>query len=232
MNGGEVVAGNLAAVRARIAEACQRAGRAANEVELLAVSKTHPPAAMRAAFAVGQRAFGENRVQELVAKAAELRGLPDVRWHLIGSLQTNKVRELLAVPGLWLVHSLDRARLADELQKELTRVGRSLDVLLQIHATDEASKHGCPPADAGALLAHVRTRCPALHVRGLMAMGPAAGDPAPVFRAVVALRDELVAASGVALPVLSLGMSGDLDAAIAAGSTLVRIGTAVFGERG
>lgn len=229
------VAGNLSAVRDRIAAACVRHGRgqrSGDGVELLAVSKTHPAAAVRAAAAAGQRSFGENRVQELARKAEELGDVPDLRWHLIGSLQTNKVRELLAVKGLVLVHSLDRARLADELQRELARTGAQLDVLLQIHATGEASKHGIAPDDAPALLAHVVARCPALRVQGLMAMGPAVGDPLPVFRRIASLRDDLRSRSRLPLPVLSLGMSGDLDAAIAAGSTLVRVGSAIFGARG
>ncbi len=225
------VAANLAAVRERLAVACHDAGRGAGEVSLLAVSKTFPATAVRAAFAAGQRAFGENRVQELAAKAAELRDLAGLRWHLIGSLQTNKVRDLLAVPGLELLHSLDRERLADELQRELVRRGSALDVLLQVHATSEASKHGCPPAEAPALLRHVVAACPALRVRGVMAMGPATADPVPVFRTVAALCQQLRASSGLPLPVLSLGMSGDLEAAIACGSTLVRVGSAVFGAR-
>jgi pyridoxal phosphate enzyme (YggS family) len=214
-----------------LANACARAGRSAASVALLAVSKTHPAAMVRAARAAGQFAFGENRVQELESKAAELADLPDLQWHLIGSLQTNKVRDLLRVPGLALVHSLDRERLADELQRELARTGRSLDVLLQVHATDEKTKHGCPVADAEALLEHVQRKCPALTVRGLMAMGPLDGDPAPVFARVAALRESLRAASGLPLPELSLGMSGDFEAAVAAGSTLVRIGSLLFGAR-
>jgi len=225
------VAANLARVRDRIAIACRSAGRA-DAVELLAVSKTHPAAAVRAAHAAGQRSFGENRVQELVQKAADLVDLAGLRWHLIGSLQTNKVRDLVRVPGLALLHSLDREGLADELQRELARAGRSLDALLQIQATGEAQKHGCLPDAAAALLAHVVAKCPSLRVLGLMAMAPLAGDPEPVFRRIVALRAELRARSGLPLPVLSLGMSGDLEAAVAAGSTLVRIGTAVFGARG
>jgi PLP dependent protein len=209
------IAANLATVRAQIAAACVAAGRAADSVQLLAVSKTHPADAVRAAHAAGQRAFGENRVQELLAKADSLTAL----------------RDLLRVPGLALVHSLDRERLADELQRELARVGRSLDVLLQVHATGEASKHGCLPEAVPALLEHVRTSCPRLAVQGLMAMGPLEGDPAPVFAAVVALRERLRAASGLPLPLLSLGMSGDFAPAIAAGSTMVRIGSAVFGAR-
>lgn len=222
---------NLATVRAQIAAACASAGRPAESVQLLAVSKTHPADVVRVAHAAGQRAFGENRVQELLAKADSLTALRDLQWHLIGSLQTNKVRDLLRVPGLALVHSLDRERLADELQRELVRVGRSLDVLLQVHATGEASKHGCLPEAVPALLEHVRTHCPRLVVQGLMAMGPLDGDPAPVFVAVATLRDRLRASSGLPLPVLSLGMSGDFAQAIAAGSTLVRVGSAVFGAR-
>jgi hypothetical protein len=225
------VADRLALVRRRIAAATTAVGRPADAVELLAVSKTHPAAAVRAAHAAGQRSFGENRVQELVAKAAELADLPDLRWHLIGSLQTNKVRDVLRVPGLALLHALDRPKLADELQRELARRTQRLDVLIEVNASGDASKHGCTPAEAPALLRHVQHACPALAVRGLMAMGPLSGDPAPVFAAVAALRERLAAESGLPMPVLSLGMSGDLEAAVAAGSTLVRIGTAVFGER-
>lgn len=226
------IADQLTAVRAQIVAAARRSGRPDTDVALLAVSKTHPATAVRAAYAAGQRAFGENRVQELAAKARELVDLHDVRWHLIGSLQTNKVRDLLAVPNLELVHSLDRASLADELQRQLERTGRRLGVLLQANVTAEPSKHGVAPADASALLEHVRRNAPRLDVQGVMAMGPIDGDPAPAFAAAVALRERLQASSGLPLPVLSLGMSFDLDQAIAAGSTLVRIGTAVFGARG
>jgi pyridoxal phosphate enzyme (YggS family) len=227
-----LIAQQLSAVRERIAQACAAAGRDPAGVALLAVSKTQPAALVRAAHAAGQRDFGENRVQELVAKAAELRGHADLRWHLIGSLQTNKAKDLLRVQGLTLVHSLDRERLADELQRQLQAAETELRVLLQIHATDEPQKHGCPPADAAALLAHVQRSCPRLRVEGLMAMGPAAGDPEPAFAAVAALRESLRKSSGLPLPVLSLGMTGDLEAAIAHGSTLVRVGTGVFGARG
>lgn len=229
--GDPLVVDNLARVRARIAAACQLARRDERAVELLAVSKTAPTSAVRAAYEAGQRAFGENRVQELAAKAHALAELADLRWHMIGTLQTNKVRELVAVSGLVLLHSLDRPRLADELQRELARAGRRLPALLQVHATGEASKHGVLPAAAPALLAHTLANCPAVEVVGLMAMGPLEADPAPVFRLVARLREELQQQSGRALPVLSLGMSGDLEAAIAAGATLVRVGSAVFGPR-
>jgi len=229
---GAAVAAGLAAVRQQIDAAARQAGRDPAEIELLAVSKTHSADAVRAAFAAGQRDFGENRVQELSAKAGALTSVAGLRWHMIGSLQTNKVRELLAVPGLALLHSLDRPRLADELQRELSRTLRTLDVLLQVHATDEPDKHGCPMDEAAALLEHVRSRCPALAVRGVMAMGPLHGDAMSVFLRVAELTAALRREHALPLPVLSLGMSGDLAAAIAAGSTLVRIGTAVFGARG
>lgn len=225
------IADNLAAVRRRIDAACRTAGRPQGSVELLAVSKTHPADAVFEAHAFGQRAFGENRVQELAAKAAACASLAGVQWHMIGSLQTNKVRDLVRVPGFALLHSLDRVSLADELQRELSKQSRAIDALLEIHATGEATKHGCAPEEAAALLAHVQHKCPLVRVRGLMAMGPLGGDPKPVFAAVAALRDRLRASSGLPLPQLSLGMSGDLEAAVAAGSTLLRIGTAVFGER-
>ncbi|HEX6813765.1 MAG TPA: YggS family pyridoxal phosphate-dependent enzyme [Planctomycetota bacterium] len=229
------VAENLRQVRARIAAARALAGRLPG-VELVAVSKTHSAALVCEAFAAGQRLFGENRVQELAAKAAEVaRSLgqqaAELQWHLIGSLQTNKVPDLLRVPGLALVHSLDRARLADELQRHLVRLDRRLDVLLQVHATDEPTKHGCAFAEAPALLDHVQVRCPNLAVTGVMAMAPLQGEPMPAFERTVALCSDLRARTGLGLPVLSLGMSSDFEAAIAAGSTLVRVGTAVFGQR-
>jgi hypothetical protein len=232
MTGAGEVAQRLAAVRTRLADLCRQAGRPGDAVELLAVSKQQPAESVRAAHAAGQRAFGENRVQELVAKARDLADLPDLRWHMIGSLQTNKVRDLLRTPGLALLHSLDRERLADELQRELERLDRRLEVLLELHVTDEPGKHGCAPAAAPDLCDHVLARCPRLVVRGVMAMGPLAGDPAPAFARAAAVLASLRVRSGLALPVLSLGMSGDVAAAVAAGSTLVRIGTAVFGPRG
>lgn len=222
------LADNFAAVRARIVGACSAAGRDPREVELLAVSKRHPADLVAKAMATGQVCFGENRVQELAAKARELEG---ASWHLIGSLQTNKVRDLLRVPGLALVHSCDRAKLANALQRELDARGARLDVLLQVNATGEDQKHGCSVAGAPALLEHVQRSCPALAVKGLMAMGPLRGPARPVFDAVAALRDDLRTESGLDLSTLSLGMSGDLDDAVAAGSTMVRVGTALFGAR-
>ena len=224
------LAANFDAVRERIASACAAVGRDPRDVGLLAVSKRHPATRVREALAVGQRSFGENRVQELVVKASELADAP-VQWHLIGSLQTNKVRDVVRVSSLCLLHSMDRVRLADELQRELARADRELDVLLQVNSSEEQQKHGCALADAPGLLAHVQAECPAVRVLGLMAMGPLRGDARRTFDRTAELRDELRRRSGLRLPTLSLGMSGDLEAAVAAGSTLLRVGTALFGAR-
>ena len=221
----------LAVVRARIDAAVVAAGRSHGAVELLAVSKFHPSSSVRAAHEAGQRAFGENRVQELSLKAFEVADLAGIEWHMIGSLQTNKAKDLLDVPGLAMLHSLDRAKLADELQKELGKRGTKLRALIQVHATGEETKHGCLPEDVRALLAHVRRKCPSIAIEGLMAMGPLEGDPAPTFTLVHALLRDLRTETGLALPVLSMGMSGDLEIAVLHGSTIVRVGTDIFGSR-
>jgi pyridoxal phosphate enzyme (YggS family) len=217
-------------VRERIAAACAVAGRDADEVTLVAVSKRHPAAAIEAALAAGQRVFGENRVQELVEKApaSAARGC---RWHFIGSLQTNKVRELLTVTGLELLHSLDRVRLADALQVELERLGSTLQVLLQLQLTDEESKHGCRRDEVPELLDHVMSACPRLEVQGVMAMGPLEGSPARVFDEAMQILADARRRTGLPMAVASLGMSDDLEVAIRSGSTMVRIGSAIFGER-
>ena len=224
------LAERLATVRAAIAAACARADRDPAGVALLLVSKRFPTDVIRAAMAEGLTTFGENRVQELSAKGEEL-AEAGVAWHLIGSLQTNKVNQLLRVPGLARLHSMDRTKLANALQTALAEQDRTLEVLLQIHATGDENKHGVLPEDAAALLAHLQAECPNLTPVGLMAMGPLEGDPAPVFDRVARLRVDLQDGAGVPLPELSMGMSGDLDAAVAAGSTMVRVGTGVFGPR-
>ena len=225
------VAEGMTGIRASIAAACTASGRDPLEVNLVAVSKTRPADAVREALAEGQDVFGENRVQELLVKSAELADT-GVRWHLIGSLQTNKAKDLLRVPGVELVHSLDRVKLADTLERVFGEAGKKLDVLLQINATEEGQKHGVEPGDAESLLKHTLESCPHLRPRGLMAMAPLAGVPRPVFEQVAELRKHLETACDVSLPVLSLGMTADLGEAIAAGSNLIRVGTAIFGERG
>jgi pyridoxal phosphate enzyme (YggS family) len=224
------IADRLASVRARIGRACAAAGRDPHSVELLAVSKRHPPASVREALAAGQLLFGENRVQELLPKAAEL-GASPARWHFIGSVQTNKAAALCAVPSLEVVHSVDRPRLVERLAAACAELGRELRVLLQVNATGEEQKHGVQPADALDLAREVVAAGPSLALDGVMAMGPLEGAPEPVFAEVATLHARLRDALGLPLPTLSLGMSGDLEAAVAAGSTLLRVGTDVFGER-
>lgn len=224
------IADRVYVVRASIAAACEACGRDPEEVELLPVSKRQPLPAIREALASGLCTLGENRVQELDEKAAEFAG-SGASWHLIGSLQTNKVNQLLRIPDLALLHSMDRVKLADALQFALARESRKLQVLIQVNATGEGSKHGVAVGEASALLKHLQDGCPALEVVGLMAMGPLHSDSTRVFREVARLREDLRQRSGLHLNVLSMGMTGDLVEAISAGSTMVRVGTAVFGPR-
>ncbi len=209
------IAENLRRVRERIP-----AG-----VTLVAVSKTKPAAAIREAYAAGQRDFGENYAQEWREKAAELADLGDLVWHFIGALQTNKVK-YLAGAVRW-VHTVDRLALAEELSRRSARAGATTRVLLEVNVAGEGSKSGCAPEEVPALAAAVRG-LPGLELRGLMCIPPAEGDPRPHFAGLRALRDAVDAS----LPDLSMGMSGDYEAAIAEGSTIVRVGTAIFGARG
>lgn len=224
------IAGRLASVRARIERACEAVGRDPAEVSLLAVSKRHPVESVREALAAGQLLFGENRAQEFAPKAAALEG-SGARWHFIGSVQTNKAAALCAVPSLEVLHSVDRGRLVERLAAACAELGRSLRVLLQVNATGEEQKHGVHPSDALALAREVVAAGPSLVLDGVMAMGPLEGAPEPVFAEVAKLHARLRDGLGLQLPTLSLGMSGDLEAAVAAGSTLLRVGTDVFGER-
>jgi hypothetical protein len=222
------IARNLAAVKGRIAEACARAGRDPAAVTLVAVSKTHPAEAVLAALAAGQAVFGENRVQEAMAKFPALRtslppGHPALRLHLIGALQTNKAREAVRLADV--IESLDRPRLAHALAEAIAKEGRAPDILVQVNTGEEPQKAGVPRAEAEALLRLAREEL-ALPVRGLMCIPPVEADPAPHFRWLAGFAAEH------RLPVLSMGMSGDFEAAIACGATHVRLGTAVFGHRG
>lgn len=191
-------------------------------VTLVAVSKTQPADAIREAYAAGQRDFGENYAQEWRTKAEQLADLPDLVWHFIGGLQTNKAK-YLAGAVRW-IHTVDRVELARELSKRCAQRGASVRVLLEVNVSREPQKAGCAPEDAARLADEVRT-LPALELRGLMCIPPAEGDPRPHFAALRALRERL------ALPDLSMGMSGDWREAIEEGSTIVRIGTAIFGAR-
>jgi pyridoxal phosphate enzyme (YggS family) len=215
---------NLQAVKSRIDAASQACGRDPRSVRLLAISKTHPPGRVREAFAAGQRAFGENYVQEALDKMAALADL-DLEWHLVGALQSNKTRDV-AARFQW-VHTVDREKIAQRLSAQRPAGLAPLNVLVQVNASGESSKSGVAPAQARALAQAVST-LPNLRLRGLMAI-PEPGAPAERYRELGALYERLRGELG--FDTLSLGMSDDMDLAIAAGATMVRIGTAVFGPR-
>ncbi|HVZ66080.1 MAG TPA: YggS family pyridoxal phosphate-dependent enzyme [Lacunisphaera sp.] len=214
----------------RLAELCRAAGRNPAEVTLLPVTKTHPPEAAIYVHRYGLKAVGENRVQEAVAKRAAA-GLPDLRWELIGHLQSNKAK--LAASQFDRIQSVDSDKLLRALDAAAAEAGRKLPVLLQVNAGNDPAKFGVEAAAAPRLL-DTALALPHLQVEGLMTIAPLSDEPAVARRAFARLRelrDELAARSGVPLRELSMGMSADLEAAIAEGSTLVRVGTALFGSR-
>ena len=220
---------NLQTVRARVAAACSAAGRAPGEVTLLAVSKTFGPAAVAAACAAGQTAFGENYIQEAVQKISQLRHLP-LQWHCIGPIQSNKTR-LVAEHFDW-VHTVDRFKTAQRLSEQRPAHLPALQVCIQVNVDGGASKSGVLPQEALALARQVAL-LPNLRLRGVMSIPEPAPDfdaACAVFARIKAVFDDLKSA-GLELDTLSMGMSADLEAAIQAGSTLVRVGTAIFGER-
>ena len=223
------IASALQAVRSRIALAATAAGRPVASIQLLAVSKTFPADAVRQAYTAGQRAFGESYVQEAVGKVEVLNDLP-LRWHFIGPIQSNKTRPI-AENFAW-VHSLDRARIADRLSAGRPPSLPDLQVCLQVNVSGESSKSGVAPEDLPALARHVRT-LPRLKLRGLMAIPEPTDDPVKQRLAFVHLRQilEQLNAAGFHLDTLSMGMSDDFEAAIAEGATIVRVGSAIFGER-
>ncbi len=223
------IADNLQAVQARIAKAAAAAGRSPESVRLLAVSKTWPLASVIDAADAGQRAFGENYVQEGIDKIAAISGR-NLEWHFIGPLQSNKSKPV-AEQFDW-VHSIDRLKIAERLSAQRPAYLAPLQVCVQINVSGEASKSGCAPAEALALCRAV-TSLPGLRLRGLMAIPEPTDDPAAQRAPFRQLREiyEHLRAAGLPLDTLSMGMSHDLEAAVAEGATIVRIGTAIFGER-
>jgi PLP dependent protein len=223
------IAENLETVRAVIAEAERRSGRLAGSVELIAVSKTHPPEVVRQAMGAGQLLFGENRVQEAKPKMA---GLPaKLRWHLIGHLQTNKIRQ--ALPLFEMIHGVDSAELLAEIQRIAGELGLFPRVLLQVNVAGESSKFGFSPQR---LLSEVEqiSRADRVQVEGLMTIPPPvpnAEDSRRYFVQLRGLRDRLEREFRFPLPHLSMGMSSDYRVAVEEGATYVRVGTAIFGER-
>lgn len=228
-----IIAANLQAVEATIQTACRSAGRDRNEVRLLAVSKTFPAQAVVEAMAAGQRAFGENYLQEALDKMQEVARLqPDtpIAWHFIGPIQSNKTRPIAAHFD-W-VHTVERLKIAQRLSEQRPAQLGALDICLQVNISGEASKSGASAAELPELARQVAA-LPNLRLRGLMAIPEASNEPAQQRAAFARLRglfDDL-RAGGLALDTLSMGMSGDLPAAIAEGATIVRIGSAIFGAR-
>jgi PLP dependent protein len=223
------LAENLSAIQQRIADACARAGRAPETVTLVAVSKSQPPEAVSEAAGLGLTLFGENKVQEAKAKIPLCPGR--LRWHMIGHLQTNKCRDAASL--FEMVQSVDSLHVAAELSRRAEQAARRLPILLEVNAVGEASKFGYRPeqllADLGALNA-----LPRLEIHGIMSVPPwtpEAEKVRPVFRQLRELKQRCEQVLGAPLPHLSMGMSGDFEVAIEEGATMVRIGTAIFGER-
>jgi len=218
-----LIAAGLGTTRARIADASRRAGREPAAVELVAIAKTQPAAAVEAALAAGQRLFGENRVQEAQAKYPPLQAKwPELRLHLVGPLQTNKAQD--AVRLFDAIETVDRPRLAEALARAMAETGRRPSCLIQVNIGREPQKAGVDPAEADAFIA-LCLESWHLPIAGLMCIPPVAVDPRPHFAALAAL------ARRHGLADLSMGMSADFEIAIAEGATLVRIGTAIFGAR-
>ena len=229
------IAENLSEVHQRIAAAAHRAGRDPEKIVLMAVSKTFPPERIREAYDAGLRIFGENRVQEFTGKAAAVRDLREIEWHMIGHLQSNKAAA--AAEAFAAIDSLDSLKLAEKLNTSAGRLGKKLSVLIEINVGGESAKSGLSPdADELEELLTAAPRLEQLEFRGLMTVPPFTDDPQGArayFRGLRELRDAIAARKlpSVAMDGLSMGMSHDFEVAIEEGSTCVRVGTAIFGER-
>lgn len=224
---------NLAAVHRRIADACSRAGRDPSDVRLLPVSKTVPEERIRLAYAAGCRDLGENKVQEAQRKAEAMVDLADLRWSVIGHLQTNKAKVVARFASEF--QALDSLRVAEALDRRLQAEGRALDVFVQVNTSGEASKFGLPPSEVAGFV-RALPGFSTLRVRGLMTLALLSADPArvrPCFVLLRELRDRLrqEAPAGIGMDELSMGMSGDFELAIEEGATVVRVGQAIFGAR-
>lgn len=222
---------NLDQIRGRIADVCAHSGRNPNHVRLVAVSKVKPAERIDEAFAAGQQLFGESYVQEFRDKEAIVKN--PVEWHFIGALQSNKVKYLCG--KVTLIHSVDRLSLAKEINRQWGKINAVAPILLQVNVGDENSKAGCASAELPELTRKIAA-LPHLSIRGLMCLPPYADDPEqvrPYFRQLreLAAHIEVEQIPGVIMKELSMGMSGDFEVAIEEGATLVRVGTAIFGER-
>jgi pyridoxal phosphate enzyme (YggS family) len=224
-----MIAESVQIVRRRIEAACQRASRNANEITLIAVTKTFGSECVREVVQAGVHDVGENYVQELRQKRDELRS-ESIRWHFIGHLQTNKIKYI--ADWVHLIHAVDSLNLGRHLSEWARRAGRTLDFLVEVNTTGEPSKYGVGPDAVEQLVRHL-SELPAVRLQGLMTMGPFEPDPEhsrPAFRQLRTLRDSLVQ-QGFLLPHLSMGMTNDFEVAVEEGATMVRVGTAIFGSR-
>ena len=220
----------LEEVESRIAAACRRAGRNPDDVEIVAVTKTHGAEVVGEAVAAGLRIVGENKVQEAAWKKPASASGPE--WHLIGHLQGNKVRHALELFDC--IHSVDSAALADRIDRIAGETGASPRILLEVNVSGEKSKSGMKPEEVEPTIKHIVESCPRITLEGLMTMAPFSENPEdarPYFRKLREMRDDLESRLGVGLPRLSMGMSGDYEVAVEEGATWVRLGTVLFGER-
>lgn len=222
---------NLENVRRRIKEACGESGRSVEDVRLIAVSKTKPLPALEEAYACGCRDFGENKVQELVEK---YEALPkDIRWHMIGHLQRNKVKYI--VDKVFLIHSVDSLRLAQEIEKEAAKHGKTVNILIEVNVAGEESKFGVTPEGVFALVKEI-AKMPHIRVKGLMTIAPYVEDAVenkPYFEKIKKIYVDIIHKNidNVFMEELSMGMTGDYEVAISEGATYIRVGTGIFGER-
>lgn len=225
---------NYQQIEEKIGQALRKAGREEEAVKLIAVSKTKPLAAVEELAAHGVRVFGENKVQELCEKQGSC-SYSNLEWHFIGHLQRNKVKQLLKNP-VALIHSLDSERLALALEKEAAQLEMNVPVLVEVNIGNEASKTGFAPEAVPEAVKQIAKICPHLHIEGLMCIAPAVEDPEqarPYFQKMHQLKEAVgaLAIDGVTMKELSMGMTGDYQVAIEEGATMVRVGTAIFGER-
>lgn len=226
-----MVTENLKKVEEKITEACQRAGRDRSEVTLIAVSKTKPEAMVEEAYAAGQRDFGENKVQEICRKTEVLPA--DIRWHMIGHLQRNKVRQV--IDKACMIHSVDSLRLAETISQEAVKHELTVPILVEVNVAQEESKFGVTSEETIALVEDI-AKLPGLSIKGLMTIAPYVADPEenrPIFRKLKQLSVDIANKNinNVTMSVLSMGMTNDYVVAIEEGATMVRVGTGIFGER-
>ena len=221
-----MISENIQSVRQRIAKSCEKSGRDPEEIKLVCVTNAASIAQIEEVLDLGIRLLGENRIQDTIAKHAVI--VDKAEWHLIGHLQTNKVRDAVSIFSL--IHSVDSARLAKEIDKEALKIGKVQDILIQVNTSGEASKFGAEPGAVESLIRDIGIY-PNINIRGLMTIAPEAEDPEtvrPYFKALRELRDKINAIRNTQYTILSMGMTNDFEVAIEEGSNMVRIGRAIF----